>query len=248
LQFPLTIEGGDGDDTIDSGGGDDTLLGGAGKDLISGGAGRNTIDGGSDNDTLVGGKDGDVISGGRGRDYIFGGWAMTPSSDRKATTRHHPVQCVHPRRTRAIRFRLQSQGGDMSISRLIKLFCVLILVALAAPAQARDWFVKPGSTGDGSKEKPFGDPFEALDKCEANDLIHIAEGRYTGKLESGEWTIPFEGIALMGCYNSDFTQRDPWKFKTMLVYDIKSKNFPKGARITAKERNVVLDGLVLDGQ
>ncbi len=133
-------------------------------------------------------------------------------------------------------------------ARLRQLLFVLLLVLAAAPIHARDWFVSAGSIGDGSREKPFGDPFEALEKCEANDIIHITEGRYTGKLDSGEWTIPFEGIQLLGGYSKNFSQRDPWTLKTLLVWDRSAKNWPKGARITANVRNVVLDGLVIDGQ
>src|SRR5205823_7909910 len=74
------------------------------------------------------------------------------------------------------------------------------------------------------------------------------EGRYTGKLQSGEWSIPFEGVQLMGGYSADFTQRDPWKFKTMLVWDRNSKNKPKGERLGASVGKVVIDGLVFDGR
>src|SRR5215204_2154550 len=103
----------------------------------------------------------------------------------------------------------------MSNSRLVATLVVFALAASAGPVQARDWFVRAGSTGDGSKESPAGDPFEALAKCEANDLIHIAEGRYTGKLQSGEWTIPFEGVQLLGGYSNDWSRRDPWTLRTM---------------------------------
>src|SRR3984957_17731457 len=124
---------------------------------------------------------------------------------------------------------------------------VLMLLITASPAHARDWFVRAGSSGEGSKEKPFGDPFEALDKCEANDAIHIAQGRYTGKLDSGEWTIPFDGVQLIGGYNDDFSQRDPWKFRSMLVWDKNAKNKPDDERIIATTNGPVIDGLTLDG-
>src|ERR1035437_8255585 len=111
----------------------------------------------------------------------------------------------------------------MAFSGLVRLVFVLAVFAGAASAQARDWFVRGGSTGVGSKESPFGDPFEALGKCEANDVIHVAEGRYTGKLGSGEWVIPFEGVQLVGGYSKDWSARDPWKYQTQLVWDRNSK-------------------------
>jgi hypothetical protein len=134
----------------------------------------------------------------------------------------------------------------MSVTRVIRFMVVLLLLVAASPVHARDWFVRAGSSGDGSREKPFGDPFEALDKCEANDAIHIAQGRYTGKLESGQWNIPFDGIQLIGGYNDDWSQRDPWKYHTMLVWDRNAKNSPDDERIVATVRGVVIDGLVLD--
>src|SRR5580704_304306 len=114
----------------------------------------------------------------------------------------------------------------MSATRVVRFVAVLILLLAASPVQARDWFVRAGSSGDGSREKPFGDPFEALDKCEANDAIHIAQGRYTGKLDSGEWNIPFDGVQLVGGYNDDFSQRNPWQFRSMLVWNKDAKNKP----------------------
>ncbi len=136
----------------------------------------------------------------------------------------------------------------MSITQALRFMVVFAALVIACPAQARDWFVRAGSSGDGSKEKPFGDPFEALDKCEANDAIHIAQGRYSGKLDSGEWKIPFEGVQLIGGYNDDFSQRDPWKFRTMLVWDRNAKNKPEDERIVALVKGPVLDGLTLDGR
>ncbi len=134
----------------------------------------------------------------------------------------------------------------MARFRLVRWLVLLTLFLAAGPVHARDWFVRAGSSGDGSKEKPFGDPFEALDKCEAGDAVRIAEGRYTGKLDSGEWIIPFDGIQLVGGYNADFSERDPWKYKTQLVWDRNSKNEPKDERILSNAANVVLDGLVID--
>src|SRR5262245_52633731 len=113
----------------------------------------------------------------------------------------------------------------------LKLMLPALLALLSTSPAGRDWFVKAGSSGDGSKASPFGDPWEALEKCEAGDSIHIAEGRYTGKLQTGQWTIAFDGIKLIGGYNGDFTKRDPWTHHSKLVYDRNSKNFPKDARI-----------------
>lgn len=118
---------------------------------------------------------------------------------------------------------------------------------LAAPVEARDWFVREGASGgDGTMGKPFGDPWQALDKCEANDAIHIAGGKYYGRNNVGTWEIKFEGVQLIGGYDQDFKTRDPWKNPTQLLWDKNSKNWPKEDRLYSTAKNIVIDGLALD--
>jgi hypothetical protein len=130
--------------------------------------------------------------------------------------------------------------------RIALAFAAALTLASVASAKGRDWFVRAGSDGDGSMEKPFGDPWQALEKCEAGDAIHVAEGRYLGKLGVGEWTIPFDGIQFLGGYSKDWKERDPWKYRAELVHDRTSKNWPKESRINCGAKNVVIDGFVID--
>src|SRR5882672_3195574 len=61
---------------------------------------------------------------------------------------------------------------------------------LPARPAGRDWFVRAGSSGgDGSREKPFRDLFQPLEKCEGGDTIHVAAGEYFGKLRAGQWLL-----------------------------------------------------------
>src|SRR5436190_611758 len=60
---------------------------------------------------------------------------------------------------------------------------VVVLALLSIPASARDWFVRAGSSGTGTRAAPFGDPWEALDACEAGDRIHVAGGKYYGRID-----------------------------------------------------------------
>ena len=107
----------------------------------------------------------------------------------------------------------------------IGIVLALALVCLPVSAHARDWFVHAGSTGgDGSRERPFADPWQALDKVEAGDKVHVTEGQYYGKLEAGYWVIPFARVELYGGYDATFTQRDPWKRPSELLWKKGSQN------------------------
>lgn len=123
----------------------------------------------------------------------------------------------------------------------------LVLALCSSAALARDWFVRDGASGgDGTQSKPFADPWQALDKCEANDVIHVAGGTYYGRNRVGTWAIPFDGVQVLGGYDAEFKTRDPWKNLTRLEWDKSSKNWPKDERLRSTARNVVIDGLVID--
>ncbi len=125
--------------------------------------------------------------------------------------------------------------------------CLSLLASQAA--YARDWFVRAGAqNGDGSKSSPFADPWQAFDKCEANDVVHVTEGKYFGQLGLGMWKFPFDGVQLIGGYDKNFTARDPWKFHTELLWDPKSKNWPKESRLLSLSSGNVVDGITIDMQ
>ncbi len=124
-----------------------------------------------------------------------------------------------------------------------------------APAQAekrpqgRDWFVRAGSSGgDGSKEKPFKDPWQALEKVESGDTIHVAEGDYNGKLKMGHWTIGTTYIALLGGYDKDFKTRNPWKHPTQLRVSPDLKTYNSNYTIEGENDHTgaIVDGFVFD--
>ena len=73
FNVPVTIRGGDGNDTLSGASGKDVLEGGAGDDLLSGGKDNDRLDGGAGNDRLLGGKGRDTVFGGVGDDTIITG-------------------------------------------------------------------------------------------------------------------------------------------------------------------------------
>jgi hypothetical protein len=113
-------------------------------------------------------------------------------------------------------------------------------------ASARDWFVRAGSDGDGSQSRPFSDPWQALDACQSGDVIHVAGGKYFGRLNSGMWEVPVDDVQLLGGYSADFSARDPWKNVTQLLWDKTSKNRPKQERLLSTKKGTVVDGFTFD--
>lgn len=118
--------------------------------------------------------------------------------------------------------------------------------------QGQDWFVKAGAQGgDGSRDKPFRDPFQALDKAKEGDTIRVAGGDYFGKLKSGKWKIPAHYIALRGGYSADFSSRDPWSNPTRFVLSPqeKAKHNHPGTFLSSDDPvdGFILDGFVIDG-
>jgi Ca2+-binding RTX toxin-like protein len=73
VTVPVTMRGGNGDDTLRGGGGPDKLIGGAGRDRLYGGRGDDALYGGLGVDKLFGGKGADLLRGGPGLDLLRGG-------------------------------------------------------------------------------------------------------------------------------------------------------------------------------
>ena len=137
----------------------------------------------------------------------------------------------------------------MRIHKIALLLMAAVSLASANAPRARDWFVRAGSEGgDGSAAKPFSDPWQALEKCEAGDAIHVTGGKYYGKLNGGMWEIPFDNIQLLGGYDKEFKERDPWTNRSELLWDKNSKNRPNDSRLIGKAKNAVVDGFCVDMQ
>ncbi|HSI83517.1 MAG: right-handed parallel beta-helix repeat-containing protein [Candidatus Methylacidiphilales bacterium] len=130
--------------------------------------------------------------------------------------------------------------------------CALVLDDLIAPAldrpTGRDWFVRGGSQGgNGSKDKPFGDPQEAIRMSLPGDVIHVAAGEYLRPGNRGGWTVDIPNLTLRGGYNSEFTERIPWRFVSKLGV---AAGPQAGSIIRGEEDHsgLILDGFVFDGR
>lgn len=114
---------------------------------------------------------------------------------------------------------------------------------------AADWFVRAGADGDGSMAKPFKDPWQALERAQKGDVIHVSAGNYFGRLEAGNWKVTLPSITLLGGYDENFSTRDPWKHPTILGPSTKGKTRAStGVVIESAVENVIVDGFVIDGR
>ena len=119
----------------------------------------------------------------------------------------------------------------------------------SARPRGRDWFVRAGAMGgDGSREAPFRDPFQPLERCEAGDTIHVAGGEYFGKLKAGQWTIGMPYITLLGGYDQEFATRAPWRNATRLFCPPDSRGVRGGYTLqgSGDHSAAIIDGFVFD--
>src|SRR5947199_8241999 len=80
------------------------------------------------------------------------------------------------------------------------------------PDVRSNWFVAAGSRfGDGSRDKPFHDPWLALRSAGPGDVIHVAAGTYYGRYDRSSWVIDRPNLTILGGFSSNFSVRTPWK-------------------------------------
>ena len=172
---------------------------------------------------------------------------------REAITYNRGVEVENTYYLRGI-YRTDVSGSRQKATLVVESIAPAPVFAPDLPARpaGRDWFVRAGSSGgDGTREKPFRDPFQALEKAEGGDTIHVAGGDYFGKLRSGKWIVSIRNLALLGGYNTDFTNRDPWAnpARFLLHEDEKAKGRPAGTILDSGENSdgLIVDGFIFDG-
>ena len=134
-----------------------------------------------------------------------------------------------------------------------KSILTLLTAALSLSLVGADLYVSQSTgkkKGPGTKEAPFKAINDAVKKAKPGDTIHIAAGKYTGKLGASEIIID-KAVTLIGSYSPDFSQRDIAKFPT-LIQPANDKNDTKGIGLltlnppAGKGPDLVIDGLVID--
>jgi len=133
-----------------------------------------------------------------------------------------------------------------------KLFTI-ILILINALISAKDIYVRAGANGNGTKEDPYGYIWLALSKAERGDVIHVAKGTYNGKGGSGSFVINIPNITLVGGYKEDFSERNPFKYFTILERARDYRGDSTGLRDgiidgTDDHSGLTIDGFVINGQ
>jgi len=127
---------------------------------------------------------------------------------------------------------------------------LIVFFMVSGTADASDWYVKAGAKkGKGTKEKPYKGIYKALKKALKGDVIHVAQGDYTGKLKSGFIIVRTRGLTLLGGYNDDFSERNPFKYPTRILHDKESKAQGLDVGLIKTEEDysgLVIDGFILD--
>ncbi|HOV13127.1 MAG TPA: right-handed parallel beta-helix repeat-containing protein [Spirochaetota bacterium] len=111
------------------------------------------------------------------------------------------------------------------------LICFYVAVLLSS-LFSKDVYVSSGKNGNGSKQSPYNDISDAINMgIYAGDVIHVSEGIYYGEGGSGKWVIKVNNITIAGGYNKTFTERNPWKYQSILI-----RGMGDGALEEAKKR------------
>ena len=133
------------------------------------------------------------------------------------------------------------------------IFLLTLVMLFAISASAQTYYVSK-STGsnrnDGSKDAPFKNIQKAIETVPEGSTIYVAEGNYFGTLDKGNIPVS-KCVKIYGGYNTDFSQRDILKYKTMVQPSATSNGTASGLgtmiiKVNNPQGEVVIDGLLFD--
>ncbi len=126
---------------------------------------------------------------------------------------------------------------------------IFVFFLFSSVGFGKDIYVRQGASGNGTKNAPYGKLWKAIKKAVRGDVIHVAEGTYTGKGGCGNFTIGIPGLTLAGGYSKDFSERNPFKHLTILERDrnYKGKFTGLGEGIIEGDYQKDHSGLIVDG-
>ena len=129
----------------------------------------------------------------------------------------------------------------------------LALLCVGLGLSAADLYVSQANgkkKGPGTKDAPFKTINDAIKKAQPGDVIHIAAGKYVGKLGASEIIVD-KAVSLIGSYSPDFSKRSVAEFPT-LIQPANDKNDTKGQALlkldppAGRGPDMVIDGFVID--
>ena len=141
-----------------------------------------------------------------------------------------------------------------------KLIVMLAALTALTNLSAKDIFVSLSSgknANPGTKAAPYKNLWKAIAVAKANDVIHIAEGIYPGRMKCG-WFKLTKPVSLIGGYSADFTKRDPIAHKTLFQPKNEHNDKKSGAQgilhielekspmKAPKGFHMVIDGIIFD--
>lgn len=133
------------------------------------------------------------------------------------------------------------------------LLLIAVAMLFAVTASAQTYYVSK-STGsnrnDGSKGAPFKNIQKAIDAVPEGATIYVAEGNYFGTLDKGNIPVT-KCVKIYGGYNTDFSQRDVLKYRTLVQPNATSNGTASGLgtmiiKVNKPDGEVVIDGLLFD--
>jgi hypothetical protein len=144
---------------------------------------------------------------------------------------------------------------EARVKNAVSVLSILLAMFLFAPqSYARDWYVAPHGKGKkGTVEKPSKDLGNIIKKLEPGDVIHIAEGVYTGRGDNGSNKIEMP-VSIIGGYDKTFKKRDPWgAHRTIFGGTNTGKNYTSNPSLfmdlmkySGPNKPIVVDGLIID--